>query len=123
MKTLNLYKYGKNYPMTFKLDRYTDNGNLYVGLITHVDGYPEPWQNLTVNLGKCMEGYAYIDTNNNGEEILRWLFENGIGHLTGAVRQSGFCLYPEFEFNLDKLAEYTSSGLSELKGMWWRNEN
>lgn len=115
MKTLNLCKYGKNHPMTFALHRYADNGNLRVDLITHEEGYPEPWQNLTVNLGKCMEGYAYIDTNNNGEEILRWLFENGIGHLTGAVRQSGFCLYPEFEFNIEKLLEYTTSGADILE--------
>lgn len=39
---LNLTKYGKTHPMTFEIDRYADNGNLYVGLITHEEGYPEP---------------------------------------------------------------------------------
>lgn len=115
MKTLNLYKYGYNHPMTFELARYSENGNLYVGLLTHEEGYPVPWQNLTVNLGPCMEGYAYIDTNNNGEGIISWLCRNGIGQLTGVTRRSGFCVYPEFEFNIDKLLEYTTSGANVLK--------
>ena len=54
MKTLTLYKYGKAHPMSFEIHHYYNNGNLYVGLNTHENGYPEPWQNLTVNLDvKC----------------------------------------------------------------------
>lgn len=104
---LNLTKYGKDHPMTFELNRYADNGNLYVGLITHEEGYPEPWQNLTVNLGvKCKENCSFLDTNNNGNEIIAWLESNGIGELTGNYKPSGFCVYPEFKFNMETLKKY-----------------
>lgn len=107
MKTLILYKYGKEHPITFHLDSYLQNGNLYVGLITHEEGYPEPWSDLTVNLGvKCKENCAFIDINNNGREIIDWLVDNGLGVLTEYIMPSGFCEYPEFEFNMDKLMQY-----------------
>lgn len=117
MKTLTLTKYGKSHQITFELNRYTNNGNLYVGMIAHENGYPEPWSRLTVNLGKCLEGYAYVDTNNNGIEIYDWLCENEIGWPTGTERRSGFCAYPEFEFNMEKLLEYTSSGAHFVREM------
>lgn len=111
MKTLTLNKYRKQHPMTFVIGRYANNGNLYVGLITHEEGYPEPWQNLTVNLDmKCKENCAFIDTNNNGNEILWWLIDNGLGDVTEELRDSGFWVYPEFKFNMDKLFEYVMEG-------------
>ena len=104
---LNMTKYGKEHPMTFEVDRYLDNGNLYVGLITHEEGYPEPWQNLTVNLGvKCEENHAFIDTNNNGDDIMMWLIENGLATHTGRYKSNGFCVYPEFKFNMENLKKY-----------------
>ena len=107
MKTLMLHKYGKEHPITFNIDSYLQNGNLYVGMITHEDGYPEPWSDLTVNTGlPCLENCAFIDTNNNGNEIIEWLVNNNLGHLTGCMTISGFCVYPEFEFNIDVLMQY-----------------
>ena len=107
MKTLTLYKYGKAYPMSFETNYYADNGNLYVGLVTHEEGYPEPWSDLTVNLGvKCEPNCAFIDTNNNGSEIIEWLYSNGLGHLTGNMKASGWCVYPEFKFNMDRLKKF-----------------
>ena len=104
---LNLHKYGENHPMTFDLDRYADNGNLYVGLVTHEEGYPAPWSNLTVNLGtRCKENCAFIDINNNGNEIMEWLMQNGLAVPTGEMKYSGFCVYPEVKFNMEKLMQY-----------------
>jgi hypothetical protein len=106
---LNLTKYGTTHPMSFELANYTENGNLYVGLLTHEEGYPAPWQNLTVNLSvKCAENRAYIDTNNNGDEIIEWLEENKLGHFTGNLMPSGFCIYPEFEFDMDELMKHVT---------------
>lgn len=107
MKTLILNKYGKERPMTFDLDNYLSNGNLYVGIITHEEEYPRPWSELTVDLNrKCKENCAFIDTNNNGNAIVDWLIDNNLGHLTGKTAQSGFCTYPEFEFNMETLMQY-----------------
>lgn len=107
MNTLTLNKYGTERPMSFTLDSYVDNGNLYVGLVTHEEGYPEPWSDLTVNLGiKCKANCAFIDTNNNGDEIAGWLIRNRIAYPTGRMKASGFCVYPEFEFNMGTLCKY-----------------
>jgi hypothetical protein len=104
---INLKKYGKNHPMTFQLANYAENGNLYVGMITNEEGYPEPWSDLTVNLSiPCQPNRAYIDTNNNGNDILDWLETNGFGQQTGRMRASGWCFYPEFEFNMEALMEH-----------------
>lgn len=109
---LNYVKYGRNYPMTFELANYAENASLYVGLITNEKGYPEPWSGLTVNLNesrRCKPNCAYIDTNNNGNEILDWLETNGLGKQTGKVAASGWCWYPEFEFNMEALMEHVVS--------------
>lgn len=107
MKTLSMYAWGKVHPMTFETANYADNGNLYVGLRTNIEGYPEPWSDLTVNLGvPCKENCGFIDTNNNGNGIIDWLVENELGELTGRIKASGFCMYPEFRFNMEKLREY-----------------
>ena len=109
---INLKKYGKNHPMTFQLANYADNGSLYVGLITNEEGYPEPWSNLTVNLAessRCKPNCAYIDTNNNGDSIVDWLETNGFGEFTGRVGFSGFCIYPEFEFNMEEILKHLAS--------------
>jgi len=107
---INLRKYGSNHPMTFQLANYAENGNLYVGLFTNEDGYAEPWQNLTVNLSvKCADDCAFIDTNNNGDEIITWLVSNNLGKPTGKNRASGWCVYPEFKFNMEEIVKHLYS--------------
>ena len=107
---INLRKYGTNHPMTFELNNYCENNNLYVGLVTHEEGWPEPWSSLTVNLSvKCADDCAFIDTNNNGEEIIDWLVENKLGKPTGRIKVSGWCVYPEFKFNVETLMEHVTN--------------
>lgn len=55
---------------------------------------------VTVNIPdeRSGAGRQFIDTNNNGDEIIPWLEENGFGHLTGHRAQPGYCTYPEFDF-------------------------
>ena len=107
MNKLILNKYGRSHPITFNLDNYMENGNLYVGMMTSIDGYYEPWSDLTVNLSvDCKANCAFIDTNNNGNDIIDWLEENGLGEETGRFQISGWCIYPEFEFNMDELMKY-----------------
>lgn len=107
MKNLILKRYGNEYPMTFNLNNYKNNGNLYIGMITNTEGYDEHWSDLTVNFAtKCEENCAYIDTNNNGDGIIAWLEEHGLGNATGKYKKSGFCWYPEFKFNMENLLQY-----------------
>ena len=60
----------------------------------------EPWCDLTVNLpGMCPdENEAFIDANNCAPEIIRELEKAGLIKNTGITRQSGFCIYPLYEF-------------------------
>ena len=107
---INYKKYGKNHPITFNLANYVENGNLYVGMITNEEGWPEPWSNLTVNLSvPCKPNCAFIDSNNNGVEIINWLLENNLGNLTGREMTSGWCRYLEFEFNMEELMKHVDN--------------
>ena len=107
MNTLTLNAWGKDHPITFRLDHYADNNNLYVGMITWEDDYAEPWSDLTVNLGVKLEpNIAFIDINNNGWQIIDWLVKNNLGKPTKLEMISGFCTYPEFEFNMEELMKY-----------------
>lgn len=109
MNKLTLNAWGKDRPITLELANYAENGNLYVGLISYDEGYPEPWQNLTINLSvKCKPNRAFIDTNNNGHGIVDWLEQNKLGFATGNLMPSGWCVYPEFEFNMDEVMKYVS---------------
>ena len=106
MKTLTLNAWGKEHPMSFAVGKYY-NGNLRVDLLSNEDGYPMPWQNLTVNLDvKCKENCGFIDVNNNGMAIIDWLLDNKLGRILSREKVSGFCVYPEFEFDMQRLAEY-----------------
>ena len=54
------------------------------------------------------ENCAFIDVNNNGEGIIEWLRHNNLGKFTGAIGFSGFCIYPEFEFDKEIIERYRS---------------
>ena len=92
------------YDVTLEATNYSYNNNLAIQMWTEVEGYPEPFATLTVNLnyGKLPENKAFIDINNCpwAEEFIR---ENKLGKPTGEIGYSGFCEYPMYEFNLDKI--------------------
>ena len=60
---------------------------------------------VTVNVGALPYLQSAIDTNNNGDKILDFLQKNGFGSPTGRMIRSGFCSFPVFKFNPDKLME------------------
>lgn len=103
---LKLNSYGKEFDIYLILDNYLENDNLYVGMITTNNGFPEPFGDLTVNIGiKCEENYSYIDINNN-PNIIQWLIDNNLGIPTGDMNWSGFVLYPEFKFNMEEINKH-----------------
>ena len=98
----DLYRHGKYWPIYLDIATYAENGSLAIQMLTDDNGFMEPWSMLTVNLSVTLpEGYAYVDTNNNGDEILDWIIENELGELTGELGYSGFCIYPLVKFNLE----------------------
>lgn len=80
---------------------YTTNDNLAV-IVENKDFEAV----LTVNLEDGLsKDCAYIDTN-NVEWAEKFLQENQIAKPTGWIKNSGYCAYPEYRFDLSKLKDY-----------------
>lgn len=110
MKFYELEKLGTTYLIELGVSTYPE-GNLAITMTVWEDGEPEPWDILTVNLGGIREkDCAFIDTNNNGNDILAWIIRYGLAVPTGRVQQSGFCTYPEFRFRPEVLQEIDQEG-------------
>lgn len=63
-----------------------------------------PYANLTVNLNcRLNDGCAYVDVN-NCPWAREFIEKYNLGVYTGKVCHSGFCVYPLYKFNLDKLS-------------------
>ena len=100
-------EYGGKYIVAPKLATYLENDNIYVGLNFYDEEYTcwDSFSDVTVNIVPMPYLYSAIDTNNNGDSIVDFLEENGFGESTGKYVQSGYCMYPVFRFNEDKLKE------------------
>lgn len=118
MKTFDLDFYGKIYPIQLSISTYP-NGNLAIPMTAWNNGKPEPWNVLTVNLGRPMKkNHAFIDTNNNGNDILAWIVRHGLAVPTGVFSTSGFCCYPEYRFRSDCLQEFDPDGYAHYFEIW-----
>lgn len=87
--------WNKEYKVHIKKSTYANNSNLAIQLLE--DDTDEPFAILTVNLGKTLPGYAYLDVNNCPWAI-DFVEDNNLGEYTGYCRQSGFCEYPLYRF-------------------------
>lgn len=117
MKTLDFdyIIYGQNcgtYEGFFYTEEYTDSGRMYVGMIAkekteEEDSYFEPFCDVTVNLFSPItnKNCGFLDTN-NCPFIAELLVKNKLGKLTGRTAQSGWCTYPEFEFDMEAMKKY-----------------
>lgn len=112
-RRFELEKYGKVYPISLEVNSYV-GGNLAIQMYSWEDGYPEPWDLLTVNLGGIREkDCAFIDINHNGQEILAWVTRYGLAVPTGRSGRSGFCSYPEYRFKETALREIDPDGYED----------
>ena len=85
-------------------DNYVNNQSLAVMLL---EKNGEPFADLTVNIddGIADETMAYVDTNNN-KWAEKFIVDNGLGIKMGIEGFSGFCSYPLYKFDIDKIASY-----------------
>ena len=105
--TYKIQAWGEEYKVRAIKAKYTTNGNLAIQLICEDEEYGgwEPYGGLTVNLNKKLPpNQAFVDVNNipNAESFIE---ENGLGKSIGDFGLSGFCIYPIYEFDLEKLEE------------------
>lgn len=100
-----LNAYGKTYKVRMEKSSYQSNGTLAVALIMDTE---EPFGMITVNIAPsdifADEKAAFIDTN-NCPWAKEFLIENKIAFECGVSAGSGYCTYPLFEFDIDKLGE------------------
>lgn len=78
------------------------NGGMYLGLVCEEEGYIMPYADLTVWLEPTVGNAAYVDTNNLpfAEEFIE---ENHLGEPTGLMRWSGYCRYPLYTFDMERI--------------------
>ena len=105
-KTMKLVsQFGGAYEVSLEINTYLNNGCMYIGLTTYEEGYREPYGDITVNLdGKAPDYCGYVDLNNM-PELEKFIADNDLGEFTGLTKRSGFCEYPLYLFNVDKLRE------------------
>lgn len=89
------------------LNMYNNNNNLYVGLEEYDKEYDywDSFCDVTVNVCKLPFLESAINIEFGGKEKIDFLVQNGFGELTGQSIPSGFCTFPVFRFNADKLKE------------------
>lgn len=105
-----------------KITTYTDNGYIYIGLVS-VDGeLEEPFADVTVNLGgDAIEYCGYLDTGNL-PELEAFITENGIGEHTGFTKKSGYNEYPFYVFNARRLQALCPQGVAQYEQMLRREQ-
>lgn len=98
-------EYGGDTEVSLEVQSYSNNGRIYIGLICNEDGEPEPFASVTVNIDAPAPDYCgYLDTNNLSN-VEKFITENDLGEFSGFTGSSGYCQYPLYIFNVDKLRE------------------
>lgn len=96
--------------VSLEINSYLNNGCMYIGLVMQGE-YPEPYGDLTVNLVEKVPDYCgYVDLNNM-PELEEFIDKNNLGEFTGLTQKSGFCEYPLYHFNAERLRELCPEGM------------
>ncbi len=100
--------WGTTHELYVEAGRYVHGNGLFLQLYEKgdYDGL-EPYANLTVNLMgySCGKNCAYVDTNNFPEAITL-ISEYKLGKRTGNIGVSGYCNYPEYEFDMTEIKRF-----------------
>lgn len=106
--SIKLERWNNEYEISFEVTTYHYGGSLAIQLYYREESYQAPYATLTVNLEDfpTENDKAFVDTNNLGDEIVDWIVQNDLGELTGRIGFSGYCVYPEVQFDLDKIKEH-----------------
>ena len=97
--------YDTEYEFDFSAMNYAMDDSLAIQVLCkdleEKNPYWEPFSTLTVWVAPVhtSDRCAYVDTNNNPEELITKLEEMGVMSKTGFTVSSGFCDYPEYEFD------------------------
>ena len=104
-------QWGSIEKVQLEISNYMNNNGLYIGLNAVSGEYTESYGDITVNLdGKAPDYCGYVDINNM-PELEKFIEENELGEFTGLTKRSGFCEFPLYMFNPDKLRELCPVGM------------
>lgn len=94
---------------------YFHSERICIGLVTNEEGYQEPYADLTVCIDAPTPAYCgYLDTNNlPGAE--KFVTENGLGEFTGIMSRSGYCEYPLYLFDAEKLRKLCPEQMADYE--------
>ena len=84
---------------------YEHNRNLCIRLFVLEGGELEPYGSLTVNLDLNLpDQYGFVDINNM-PDIEEFINKYQLGAFTGVCKTSGYCMYPLYLFDRQRLNE------------------
>ena len=109
--------YGETEKVEPYLSMYTENDNLFVGLAYEDPEYgKQPYTDVTVNITKLPYLMAAIDVNNNGQEMMDFLVDNGLAKpVPGQAAHSGFVDYPIAVLNEEALTKIDPKVFAEYQ--------
>lgn len=108
-------RFGTTEKIILEVNSYADNKSLCVGMTAVTYGEPEPYGNATVNLEGTPPPYcAFVDTNNM-PGLEEFLAEHRLAEFTGLKQESGFCSYPLYMFNAEKLRKLCPEGMASYE--------
>lgn len=87
--------------VSIETNKYMFGDNLAIRLITD---FGEPFATLSVNLPEWTlpNNIAFVDTN-NCPWAEKFISDNKLGRPTGMTGTSGYCTYPLYRFDMEKL--------------------
>ena len=91
--------------VTLDIQQYMNNKAMYIG-------QEEPFGDVTVNLSVAAPNYCGYLNVNDMPDIEKFITDNDLGEFTGFTQRSGFCKYPLYLFNVDRLRELCPDGMS-----------
>lgn len=104
--------YGGIEEVVIERSLYRYGNRLMLNLIGIYDGIREPFATLTVNLDTEEDisiDEAFVDVNNI-PDACRFIECYELGVPTGRIARSGYCEYPLYKFDLDKIAKLEQEG-------------
>lgn len=105
-------RFSGNVMLELEIASYMNNNRMYIGLI---DENGKHFADMTVNIDSpCPDYCGYIDIN-NCPELEDFIEKHGLGEFTGLMGQSGFCSYPLYLFNVEKLREAAPESMEHFE--------
>lgn len=107
--------FGQKIKVELEIGNYQNNNCMYIGINQTDLEYPEPYGDVTVNLdGKVPDYSGYVDINND-PGIVDFIEKNELGAYTGIMGQSGYCYYPLYLFDVEKLRQLAPESMERYE--------